>query len=406
MTEPADTNDIAQALTMHLGQALHRLGVPAHELEDNMSRVARRFGLPCHFLATPTYITASFGVGVAQKVYMVRAGQGEMNLEKLSRLDDLSHRVIAGQLPPAEAHVIIDHILASPNRYQGWVIPCAYAATSAAIARLFAGGRVEVVVAGIVGLCIGALAVLAERMPILQRIFDISAAVVSALIAALALRVWGAFSVHSVTLAGLIVLVPGMSLTTAMTELSTGNLVSGTARLFGAAVTFLKLGFGVALGTRLGQFIFDPSRPQEAMHVAGWTVWPALALAALGLSVVLQVRRREFIWILVVSLLGHAGQMLGTEVVGADLGPFVAALVVTLSSNTYARALRRTALVTQAPAILLLVPGSVGYRSVSALLEQDVITGIEIAFSATLTAMALVAGVLLANLLFPARKVG
>ena len=57
------------------------------------------------------------------------------------------------------------------------------------------------------------------------------------------------------------------------------------------------------------------------------------------------------------------------------------------------------------PAILLLVPGSVGYRSVSALLERNVVTGVEIAFSVVLTAIALVAGVLLANVLLPARRV-
>ena len=36
-------------------------------------RAPRRFGVPGHFLATPTYITASFGSGRAQRVYLTRA---------------------------------------------------------------------------------------------------------------------------------------------------------------------------------------------------------------------------------------------------------------------------------------------------------------------------------------------
>ena len=46
--------------------------------------------------------------------------------------------------------------------------------------------------------------------------------------------------------AGLIVLVPGLPLTTALTELATRHLAAGPARLSGALVLFLSIGFGTA----------------------------------------------------------------------------------------------------------------------------------------------------------------
>ena len=52
-------------------------------------------------------------------------------------------------------------------------------------------------------------------------------------------------------LSALIVLVPGLRLVVSMNELATGNHVSGTARLVDTGMTFLSLGFGVALGQRL-----------------------------------------------------------------------------------------------------------------------------------------------------------
>ena len=55
----------------------------------------------------------------------------------------------------------------------------------------------------------------------------------------------------------------------------------------------------------------------------------------------------------------------------------------------------------QVPGILLLVPGSVGFRSLTSLLERQAVTGIETAFSMILTAMALVAGLLMAGVIAP-----
>jgi uncharacterized membrane protein YjjB (DUF3815 family) len=56
------------------------------------------------------------------------------------------------------------------------------------------------------------------------------------------------------------------------------------------------------------------------------------------------------------------------------------------------------------PGILFLVPGSVGFRSFASLLESDVVSGVETAFRMALVAIALVAGLLVANVVVPPRK--
>jgi uncharacterized membrane protein YjjB (DUF3815 family) len=58
------------------------------------------------------------------------------------------------------------------------------------------------------------------------------------------------------------------------------------------------------------------------------------------------------------------------------------------------------------PGILLLVPGSVGFRSLTSLLERQAVAGIETAFSMILTAMALVAGLLIAGVIAPEPRIG
>lgn len=55
-------------------------------------------------------------------------------------------------------------------------------------------------------------------------------------------------------------------------------------------------------------------------------------------------------------------------------------------------------LTTVLPAILLMVPGSLGFTSTSSLLAQDVVVGMQGVFSMVLVAFSLVTGLLLANL--------
>jgi len=50
------------------------------------------------------------------------------------------------------------------------------------------------------------------------------------------------------------------------------------------------------------------------------------------------------------------------------------------------------------------VPGSVGFASLSAMLQQEVLAGVETAFTAGFSAVALAGGLLLAHALLGARR--
>jgi uncharacterized membrane protein YjjB (DUF3815 family) len=50
------------------------------------------------------------------------------------------------------------------------------------------------------------------------------------------------------------------------------------------------------------------------------------------------------------------------------------------------------------PGFIILVPGSVGYRSILALVEKDIIGGLETAFNVAVIGIALVAGFLISSM--------
>jgi hypothetical protein len=77
------------------------------------------------------------------------------------------------------------------------------------------------------------------------------AAIVATVLAAAFAHFIAPLSVQTVVVAALIVLMPGLSLTTAVTELASGQLVTGTARFAGAMVVLFKLTFGSIAGAQI-----------------------------------------------------------------------------------------------------------------------------------------------------------
>ncbi len=395
----------AVAFTLRLAEALHRYGTPAHRLEGLMQRVSERLGLEGRFFCTPTSLFASFGPPEALRTCLIRVEPGDMDLERLTQLDVLADGVIQGRLSPAEGAHRVEAILARPERYGRLLQLLCWALSGGAAARLFGGGLKEMAVAAVSSLAIGSLAVVTRRQPSTARVLEPVAALLASSFAALAASMAGPLSVQVATLAGLIVLLPGLTLTVALNELAMRHLISGTSRLTSAALVFLQLGFGVALGSRLSVLLPPPATAPLPPALPPWTQGVALGVAIIAIGVLFRARPKDWGWIAAAGTFAFAGARLGALLFGPQLGAFAGALLLGMSSNALARLRNRPSVTMVVPGLMLLVPGSVGFRSLASLLERDVVAGVDTAFSMLMVAVALVAGLLSANALVPPRKV-
>lgn len=395
-------------LALKLGRALSAAGSASYRVEEALARVCDRLGVHGQFFAAPTELMYSFQVGRDEWTYMQRLEPGEVNLGRLAELEGVALGVIRGASGPEQAAAAVDAIGTRNDRTGPGLLLAGHALASGSAAWFFGGGLAEIGLSLLAGLLLGLLALAFEGRPAAARLQDaLGAALVAALAGFAAARLAG-LSAPIVTLAGLIVLMPGLTMTTAVGELAHRHLASGTARLAHAGVVFLMLGFGALAGSRAGAAL--AAALPGALHtpdlpaLPGWSEAAAVIVAGLSFTILFQAPRRDAPWITLLCAASYLGGTLGDRLGGAAFGAFVGALVAGLGSSVHARLADRPAVVTRVPAMTMLVPGSIGFLSVSSLMVEDAVSGVQTAFQVAVVAVALTAGLLTAAVLLPPRR--
>ncbi len=397
-------NDPRIKFLIDLGRALHSYGVPAHRLEETLCNAASRLGIRAEFFSGPTSLTSSFGEVGAQHTALSRIPPGVLQLEKLVELDEVVKALYRGEISVDQADQALLTIDSAPPRYGAFLTVLAFGVASGTVARFFGGGYLEMSVALGLGLVTGLLAILAEHRVTIGRIFEfLVSAVVTFLALAFASLVMPLAS-GPVIIASLIVLLPGLSLTLALNELGTGHLVSGTALFSGALMTFMKIGIGAAIGQKAALFLLGELPIIEPALPATWTLWGALLITPLALAVLFRARWQEMPWIALGTTVAFWGSRFGVEFLGPLLGAAAGATLAGVVANLFARLKRKPTVVLVVPSLILLVPGSIGYSSLTLLMQKDVLSGVDTAMTTLLVGVSLVAGLLLANVLIPPRN--
>ena len=385
---------------MELGTALQRAGTPSQRLEEALLGVSERIGLETQIFSTPTSLFASFGPAETQRTLLTRVEPAETNLERLVLLDELAGQVARGELSVAQGRRDIRSITARPMRYPAPLTPLLFATASACVGVFFGGSFRDVLAAGLTGLVLGLFLIVSVKRRDLARAMDFLSGFVAAAGAGALAQVFDDLNPATITIAGLIALVPGLTLTLAMGELAARHLVSGTARLMHALMILLAIGFGVALGRSL----MPAPVPADIVPLPGWTLYAALAIVPAAFAMLFQARPSDWPVVAIAAWGGFFSSRAAADVLGPELGASVGAFTVGVISNLHARVRHRPTAIGSLPGIMLLVPGSLGLRTLDAMLADDAITGLDTAFSMILVAAGLVAGLLLANVAMPSRQ--
>lgn len=388
---------------LKFGRALHAVGSPAHTLEGTLQDMCQLMNIKGTFLSLPTSIHSSFTNGEDEVTRIERVEPMGVNLGKLSEVDMVSREVIANQISFEEGVERLESIMSAPDPYGKRVRIGYFFFTVAGFMVLFGGTWGDLLASLFVGLLMG-LITMGKPIGIVAQLYEAIVAVIASFATYLLAKWIPGLNVGVIILSSLIIFMPGLYITIAIAEIATQNLVSGTARLVGGVMILLKLTFGVFIGNKLASWFHYPSLNIEFHQIPAWVTILTLPVTALMSTVNFKAARSDWKWVTLAGIFGYSCSKLGTHYLGAELGMFFGGACVGAMSNIFARLQNRPSSIFQFPGIILLVPGSVGYRSLSFLFERNVVGGLDTAFTMITLAMALVVGIFFGNMLIKPRR--
>ena len=381
-----------------MGRELHRAGIATDAIEQTLSEIAATIGLDVQVFALPTYITIAIGPTWSQRTMMMRLEPGRVSLRKIALINEIYDALRSGRIDYREATILLGEVNARWPGLPPWLEIPALAFIAVGVALILGGGTRELIVSGAIGICTGVCSArLPARSAIVARLFAVTAAFAATLIVASFQKLVGPVNIYISIIAGIVVLLPGYSLTLALHELANDFLVAGVARLGRVFSTLLALGCGAFLGLAVVPSVLK-GEVASTHPVAGTWWFVASVCMAVGLSIDLDARLRDFIWVFASSFVALlTAHVLGTTSAHA-VSAFLSAFICGMVANTGARYLRVPQAIMLVPALIVLVPGSLSYESVLFAFQHNIDSALILAANTVAAAIQIVAGLLLSQL--------
>lgn len=388
---------------LRFGKALHSAGAPAHTLEATMQDMCQLLGIKGTFISQPTAILSSFSNNEEEVTKIERVEPVGVNLGILSNLDTVAREVIQNQISYEEGYQKLESILNADDPYGKRVHMTYFLFSTSGFMILFGGSWGDLMAAMIVGCLMGLMSIVKPN-GLVRQVFEAIVAVVASLAAYLLAKLFPGLNVGVIIISGLIIFMPGLFITIAIAEIATNNLVSGTARLVGGVMILLKLTFGVFIGSKLASWFHYQPIDVHFDAIPVWVAYVTLPITAFMSVINFKANRIDWKWVTLAGIYGYLCSKLGANYLGPELGMFFGGACVGGMSNIFARLRDKPSSIFQWPGIILLVPGSVGYRGMTSLFERDVVGGLDTAFTMITLALSLVVGIFFGNILIKPRK--
>jgi uncharacterized membrane protein YjjP (DUF1212 family) len=399
---------------VELARRLHAYGTSAQRLEGAVTQVARRLQIDADVWSNPTGMLLSFADverGPPHSITrVVRLDPGDTNLGRLARTDAIAEEVMAGKRNIAEGLEALRALDRKPRRFAYTLSVLSFGLAAASVTGLLPRmGWADLTTAAVLGMLIGVMTEYSATRPRWRDAHEAVAAFVATVLATFVATFIAPLTLQGVIVAALIVLMPGLTLTTAVSELSSQQLVSGTARFAGALTVLLKLTFGAVAGANLVHVLGWTAMPNAGAVLPPWMPWVTLLAGSFAFAVLFKAARRDTLLVMASVWLGFAVQratqlLPGLEDATLPAGVFFAGIVVTAVANAYGRWFNRPGALVRVPGIILLVPGSLGFRSLNFAFERDLMLGLDTALAVITALIALVAGILVGSLVLPSRR--
>ena len=384
-------------LLRHLGVAMARAGDATERVTHILGEVAAVYAVSgVTFFVVPTGVFVRIETGDDSRIDFESGMSAPLRLDQVDALyrliDDIRHGLVDAETATKRLHALER----SRPRFGGVIGVLASGVLTVGLGLMLNPTASALPAFLLIGFLVGALRWWADRDAMVALVLPVLAATI---VTAVVFQ-WVASALDSppleIVIPSLVTFLPGAALTMATVELSTGDMLAGSARLVYGLERLLILTFGIALGAEIAGF--PPVSGQSVPALGVWAPWVGVLVFGVGQFIASSAPRRTLGWLLVVLYVGYGVQALSGRVLGPLGASFLAAAVVL--PVCYAIQSRRSGPpvpVTFLPTFWLLVPGALGLQGVAQIVGADQAAGLGDFLNALLTIVAIAVGVVVGS---------
>jgi uncharacterized membrane protein YjjP (DUF1212 family) len=320
-----------------------------------------------------------------------------LDLAKLPEVGTLVDAVVAGEVSVTEAMSQLDEIGKRPHPWGVLANAVSYAFCGSGFAVLLSGGWWDVLLSALFSLVVYGMVVLSGRFGMrTAEWLPLSSAFVAGVLASLAKILLPELNLVLVTLAAILILIPGFSISVGIIELVSQRVVSGTVNLMNGLVYLVKQFTGAWLGVGLTHLFFSIPATNGSPVGSQW-LWLFMPLLIIGLCVVFQATPKDFFWAVLGCAIAYGGILAGSAIAGGNLGNLFGTIIAVVLANIWGKVTDRPISIVLLPAIVLLVSGSIGFRGLAAITAGQTATGEQQFVQMFVVALTIAAGLLVGN---------
>jgi uncharacterized membrane protein YjjP (DUF1212 family) len=382
------------------GRAYLASGGPTSRLEDSIEQLGRRLGHATEVFATPTGVFVScVDSHGATHTALSRIKENTINLGRLCWLEGIFEDLLTGKISLDHAHKILHSpaALRPPYTFRTTVLAAwlfGFALSFPAFGMFF-----PAVASGLIAVATWWVSGPGLKKRISSSIFRdfVGATVTLALSAAFQAIVAAPFEAYSI--GAIVVLVPGLALTTAIAELADQNLVSGTSKLMQAVLTLLAMGLAYLLFLDLGDALHlmpAPSAGPRPLSLGASATGIIVSVTCFG--ILFKVPPKSLPWATLTGFIGWSvlKQFSGAQYLAA--ASYLASFCVGIVSLGISQRVKVPSQVYSVPGIIALLPGMMALMSLRSLAMGQQSYGLDLGFRVALTAGGIVFGLFTARI--------
>ena len=361
-------------LAARLGYELAVSGAETFRVEDSVRRLLLAYGIECEVFAIPNCLVISLETANGKPLsIMKRIGFHGNNLEAVERLNALCRKICAERPEPGTAEQWLRQtkaecrVFSTPMYYLGNFLG------PAGFSLLFGGTLRDAFLAGLMGLIVGLVNRYMSKLetnPFFSTIVEAFAMAVPAYLAA-------GFHlvdyIDFVIIGTLMILVPGLLITTSMRDIIYGDTNSGINRIVQVLLSAFAIALGTAAAWRVTSGVYGLTVASGSASYPAWAQAVMIFVACTGFFILFNVHD----WGSILCALGGVFTWM-TYLLCRDLGMsiysmnFFAAVVSALYSELMARSRKYPVTSYLVISLLPLVPGAGIYYTMSLGLGGDV----------------------------------